>query len=180
MKTYIKFLLVLIFIFSGCSSNKMVVYRSSPKSRKMSKSVYDNYFTFSGYIYNEKIKVDINADMIEKHEAFYGLKAAVGALGPDDMYANADISITLTNTSKEVIGIEIWDFYIWDDDLMGKRYEPIDYPRQSFLLAPARSKVITVNQYEIGHYCEKIFIKFYYEIDNEKTEKLFEADRVQL
>jgi hypothetical protein len=180
MKTFFQVFLLLIFILSGCSSNKMVVYRSSPESKKMSKTVYENYFKYSGYIYDDKLKIDIRANMIEKHEAFYGLKAAIGALGPDDMYADADISITLTNTSEEVLDIELWDFYIWDDDLMGKRYEPIDHPKQSFLLAPKRFKVIKVNQYEIGHYCEKIFIKFHYEIDNKKTEKLFEVERVQL
>jgi hypothetical protein len=158
----------------------MVVYESSPESRKISRTVYGNYFELKTDIFDGKIGVHIRADMIDKSDPLYGLKASMGALGPDDLYADADISITFSNNSKEIYDIYLWDFYIWDDDLMGKRYDPIDYPEVNFSLLPNRNKTIEINKYEIGHYCQKVFIKFNYKINDLEGQKSLEIDRVEL
>jgi len=167
-----------IFSFSGCSaSNKMVVYKSSPESCRMSRTVYDNYFEGKTDIFDNKINVYIKADMIKKNNPFYGLQAAMGALSSEDLYADADIVISFTNTSKEIFDIRLWDFYVWDDDLMGKRYDPIDYPQVSFSLLPNRNKTIEINKYEIGHYCEILYLKINFEVNGEVSQQSFEVPR---
>jgi hypothetical protein len=174
-------LLAIMFCLVGCaSSNKMVVYKSSAENRNITRTVYGNYFEGQDALSEGDLKVYLRADMIDKSDPLYGLKASMGALGPDDLYAEADISITFSNNSREIYDISLWEFYVWDDDLMGKRYDPIDYEQVSFTLLPNRTKIITINKHEIGHYCEKIFIKFSYKINDIEGQKSLVVDRVVL
>ena len=148
------------YLITGCTinTNTMVVQGTDGTSH------YSQYYDFGNWITKEKIGLIVRAEHSKKVPITYGLQRYIGALGPNDFDASAQVTLGPANYSKQKVVLEIHSLY-------SKYSEQNLLNHQTIILEPRSEKIIEIEPTTISNFGTEIVLNLECSVNGERIEK---------
>lgn len=164
------FAIACLWTLSACSSTTLIETTYDSSTNEHSTRVYTKYYDAGDWLVPDQLGASVAADHMKRRVPIvYGVQRSMGALGPDDSYARAKITIYLwnfTDSSKEVSDIQLTS---------GGQSLQID--RKPISAAPRTRTQIDMGVIDVFDSAKNIRVNVIYTVNGERLEQSLNLTR---